>query len=317
MKILDPAWKGRYGWSVSSDKLWRSCRRAFYYRYVAGSQPGADPTLRNQLYQMKALTPLAALEGRLVHECIESLIQQHRLGRVLKAPPAQEQYAALVSSYEDKSTERIAEAYNGLAIRHTYFDLVLSDGQKQIANFVKIIWPNLADLEYLAHEQFENFVVGGVKVNVKVDFVTKSPDGKVVVTDWKTGDERREENELQLAVYGMWAASKYDVPLDRVLLELAYLRTGTPKPVKFDEDAMASAKEAILAGSAEIIASDRLEDFATNPSADRCCACAFARVCPDGNRVIEDCIAYPPTVGSSGSTGGGRTKGTDSGGAGK
>jgi CRISPR/Cas system-associated exonuclease Cas4 (RecB family) len=265
---------------------------------------------------MKALTPLAALEGRLVHECVENLIQQHRLGRFVKVSTAQEQYAGSVARFEKQANELISEVYNGLPVQHTYFDLIRSDGQEQIANFVRLVWPNLADLEYLSHEQFENFVVGGVKVNVKVDFVSRSPDGKVVVTDWKTGEERREENELQLAVYGMWAASKYDVPLNRVLLELAYLRTGKAKPVKFDEESIAVAKEAILAGSAEIIASDRLDDFPTNPSADQCVACAFAQVCPDGSQVLGELLAYSNLADSGASAPKGPAAGTEDGGAG-
>lgn len=288
MENLDPAWKGRYGWSVSSDKLWQTCRRAFYYRYVASWQSTTQASVRNRLYQMKDLTPLAALEGRLVHDSVENLIQQYRLGRPLKVAPAQEQYTGLVDRYKQMARETVTEAYNGLAVQEKYFNLVLEDGRKQIANFVKIVWPNLADLEYLSHEQFENFVIGGVKVNVKVDYVTKSPDGKIVVTDWKTGEERREENELQMAVYGMWASSKYDVRLDRVMLELAYLRTGDSRPVKLDEEIVAFAKEAILAGSAEVLAADRFEDFPTNPARDRCIACPFARVCPDGTQVLDE-----------------------------
>lgn len=289
MENLDPAWKGRYGWSVSSDKHWQTCRRAFYYRYVAAWQSSTEPSVRNKLYQMKGLTPLAALQGRLVHDSVENLIQQHRLGRPLKAGPAQEQYAQLVDRFKQTARETIAEAYNGLAVQEKYFDLILEDGRKQITNFVNIVWPNLADLEYLMHEEFENFVVEGIKVNVKVDYVTKSPDGKVVVTDWKTGEERqRDENELQLAVYGMWASSKYDVPLNRVMLELAYLRTGDSYPVKLDEEAKTFAKEAILAGAAEVLAADRIDDFPTSPGPNRCIACPFARVCPDGNQVLED-----------------------------
>src|SRR2546428_5314093 len=276
MENLDPAWKGRYGWSVSSEKLWQVCRRAFFYRYVASSQSVTEATVRNKLYQMKDLTPLAALEGRLVHDSVENLVQQHRLGRPLKAAPAQEQYSQLVDQYKRTARETITEAYSGLAIQSKYFEVIREDGRKQIANFVNIFWPNLADLEYLMHEEFENFVVEGIKVNVKVDYVTRSPSGKIVVTDWKTGEERRKENELQIAVYGMWAASKYDVPVDRVMLELAYLRKGDSHPVKLDEPAITFAQEAILAGAADVLAADSMDDFPTNPALDRCSACPFA-----------------------------------------
>ena len=291
MENLDPAWKGRYGWSVSSDRLWQTCRRAFYYRYVASWQSSTEPSVVNRLYQMKRLTPLAALEGRLVHDSVENLIQQHRLGRPLKASPAQEQYTQLVGRYKQTAREMVAEAYNGLAIQERYFDLILEEGRKQVANFVNIVWPNLADLEYLMHEEFENFALESIKVNVKVDYVTKSPNGSIVVTDWKTGEERREENELQMAVYGMWASSKYAVPLSRVMLELAYLRTGSSHPVKLNEEAVTFAKEAILTGAADLLAADRIDDFPTNPAPDRCIECPFARICPDGIQVLEEYFA--------------------------
>ena len=291
MENLDPAWKGRYGWSVSSDRLWQTCRRAFYYRYVASWQSSTEPSVVNRLYQMKRLTPLAALEGRLVHDSVENLIQQHRLGRPLKASPAQEQYTQLVGRYKQTAREMVAEAYNGLAIQERYFDLILEEGRTQVANFVNIVWPNLADLEYLMHEEFENFALESIKVNVKVDYVTKSPNGSIVVTDWKTGEERREENELQMAVYGMWASSKYAVPLSQVMLELAYLRTGSSHPVKLNEEAVTFAKEAILTGAADVLAADRIDDFPTNPAPDRCIECPFARICPDGIQVLDEYFA--------------------------
>lgn len=293
VEALDPAWKGRYGWSVSSDKLWQTCRRAFYYRYVATGQSSTESSVRNKLFLMKGLTPLGALKGRLVHETVENLIQQHRLGRPLKAAPAQGQYTQLTGEYVQAAEEKIVEAYNGLQIQGRYFDLILEDGLKQIATFVNVLWPNLADLEYLTHETFESFVVEGIKVNVKVDYATKSPDGRIVITDWKTGEERREENELQMAVYGMWASSKYGVPLNRVMLELAYLKTGASRPVRPDDQAIDDAKEAILAGAAEVLAADRMEDFPTSPAPDQCIGCNFAKVCPDGIQILEEYFATP------------------------
>ncbi len=289
MAPLDPAWKGKYAWSVSSDRLWQTCKRAFYYRYVALWQPSTDSAVKNKLYLMKGLTPLATLQGRVVHDAIESLIQQHRLGRPLKAAPAQELYSETINRYTETAADVIAEAYNGLTVEGAYFDVVRRSGKRDIANFVNILWQHLVDQEYLMHERFESFTLDAIKVNVKVDYVTRSPNGKLVVTDWKTGEDHHpEEANLQLVVYGLWAAAKYGVSTDDVMLELAYLSSGKSYPAGLDVESVTAAREAVMAGASDILASDRLEDFPTNPEPNRCIACPFARVCPDGTQILED-----------------------------
>ena len=243
---------------------------------------------------MKSLTPLSALEGHIVHGIIESLIQQHRLGRSLKSSPAQELYSQKVGDYKKTARDTVVESFNGLVLTDRFFDLIEKDGKQQISNFVNIVWPHLEDLEYLMHEKFESFAIEGIKVNVRVDYVTRSPNGKVVVTDWKTGEEGRfTDANLQMIVYGMWASSKYGTPLSNVMLELAYLRKGESRPVQIDEDDVSSATEIVLATVSEILASETLEDFPTNPDRDRCLGCAFACVCPDGTTILKDFIGEP------------------------
>ena len=43
------------------------------------------------------------------------------------------------------------------------------------------------DLEYLRHEKFDRFKIGDVAAIVKVDYVCKTKEGKIVLCDWKTG----------------------------------------------------------------------------------------------------------------------------------
>ena len=292
MDPLDPGWKGKYGWSVSSDRLWQTCRRAFYYQYVAPWQASAERSERERLFRLRGLTGLKLLEGRLVHETAENLVNQHRLGRSLQVAPAVAFYDERVRAYKGTSRDTVVEAYNGLLLRDEFWELIRNDGAAQLGNFIQIIWPNLADLEYLQHEEFENFYLQDIKVNVKVDYTTRSQNGIVVVTDWKTGqDFRPEEGNVQLAVYGLWAASKFQVPLGKVRLELAYLRTGRSYPVELTEDLVRDAKEAVTAGAAEVLAAEDLDDFPTSPDPDKCTSCKFATVCPAGKGILEQFFA--------------------------
>jgi CRISPR/Cas system-associated exonuclease Cas4 (RecB family) len=198
-------------------------------------------------------------------------------------------YEVRMRAFSESPAETVTEAFNGLRIRRDFLDFVLEDGKRQLETFGKIVWPQLGDLEYVEHEEFENFYIDDLKVHVKVDYVTRSGDGTIVVTDWKTGQEYiPEKDDIQLAVYGLWASSKYEVPLERVKLELAYLRTGRSIPVELSTDIVREVKEAVLASSAEVLAADFLEDFPTAPAPEKCIACPFATICPDGAETLQE-----------------------------
>jgi len=291
MRELDPGWKGKYAWSVSSESTWRQCKYMFFMRYVALSHRNLDASTRNKLYTMKKLTSLSMLEGRIIHEMIEDMIQQTRLGRQPQTVMVADRFWAALLRYKEKSSETITEAFNGLKIEDTFYELVRKDGESQIRNFIEIVWPRLSNLEYLAHEEFESFVVNGIRVNVKVDYVTKSPNGKIVLTDWKTGAEKNVlEGGLQMAVYGMWASSKYNVPISEIMVELAHLRSAKSHPIKLDDKMVSTAKETIYIGASEILATDSVDGFSTNPTPEKCVACPFARVCEDGSQILEECV---------------------------
>ncbi len=277
---------------MSADRLWQACRRAFYYQYVAPRQMDLDAEDRNRLFVLRRLTGLKMLEGRLVHETAENLINQHRLGRSLHLEPAVAFFEERVRNYEEAADQEIAETYNGLRINEGFFDWIRRDGARQVANFVNIVWPTLARLEYLQHEEYESFYLQNIRVNVKVDYTTRSKDGKIVVTDWKTGREvRPDDGNVQLAVYGLWASSKYEVPLKQVRVEVAYLRTGRSFPLALGEDLVRNAREAVMAGAAEVLAAETLEDFPTDPEPEKCTSCKFASICPDGREILEQFYA--------------------------
>lgn len=289
MPRLDPAWKGNYGWSSSSDRLWNSCKRAFFYRYVANWQSAVEHPPADRIRRLKALTGLRMLEGRLTHEAIENAIQQHRLGREIKLGPLLFFYESHMRPFLESTAEEVTEAFNGLRVQEDFLNFVLEDGKRQLETFVRVVWPQLVDLQYLEHEEFENFYIDDLKVNVKVDYVSRSRDGTIVVTDWKTGREYvPAEDDIQLAVYGLWASSKYEVPLERVKLELAFLRTGRSIPVELTTDVVREVKEAVLASSAEVLAVDFLEDFPTAPTPEKCISCPFATICPDGDAILQE-----------------------------
>ncbi len=58
--------------------------------------------------------------------------------------------------------------------------------------------------------------------------------------------------------------------------------------MELTEALIRDAKEAVLAGAAEVLATEIPGDFPTNPDPGKCTSCKFATICPDGRIILED-----------------------------
>src|SRR5207237_6835437 len=69
-------------------------------------------------------------------------------------------------------------------------------------------------------EKFE-IRIGNTNVVGRIDRIDRAPDGRVVLTDYKTGKPRSQENadeSLQLSIYALAARSKWGYETDRLVL---------------------------------------------------------------------------------------------------
>jgi endopeptidase La len=87
-------------------------------------------------------------------------------------------------------------------------------------------------------------------------------DDTIVLTDWKTGDDREEyESDLQIGIYVLWAMQHYQKDASQIQSKLAYLKTGTMRPYEFSYDDLEKVKERIL----EFLAVKKLKDPMKGP----------------------------------------------------
>ena len=119
--------------------------------------------------------------------------------------------------------------------------------------FFSNLWPQIKDLEYLRHEKFDDFNLGDIGVNVKLDLLCKRKDGGLLLCDWKTGsDDHRYENDLQIASYVLWAIQKYGIELNQITCQLVYLKTAKIHEYTFSNTKLEEIKKQILEDFAEI-----------------------------------------------------------------
>ena len=137
----------------------------------------------------------------------------------------------------------------------------------------------------VAVEQEFSVLLGRDRVRGRYDRVDREPDGRVVITDYKSSDvrdpataARRSRESLQLSIYALAYESQHGQLPDE--LALHFLESGMVGRSVPASKRLAKAAEQVAAVSDGV----RAGDFAPNPSPMRCGSCPFREICPDAAR---------------------------------
>ncbi len=276
-------WFFKYNaWSFSKHRLWNLCKRSYYYRYIGTALKESSTYDIYRLKRLKDLNSKYVLQGFLIHEAIENQLGQHRIGRDLSESGTKAQFVNRLEQFRKMAPESIIEFFNGLPLDDLFFDTIREEGKEKISMFFGVIWPQIKDLEYLKHEEFDKFKIGNVEVIVKVDYVSKTKTGIIVITDWKTGSDNEEyENDLQIGTYVFWAMDYYQKQPSEIRSEMAYLKTGMMRAYPFNTEELENLKNQIVEDFQQMNKSYEIDDYPADPSPKKCISCQFGTICPN------------------------------------
>jgi DNA helicase-2/ATP-dependent DNA helicase PcrA len=212
---------------------------------VAGelfAQATANPALASRNTEWLQMTPDANLNEKLsatAVETYETCPLQFKLEREWKIPrevPAALQYGAamhrVLRTYYDSVRLRrtiadddlIALFYADLADagiqEHYQHDLYEKQGAEQLRDFLAASG-RAAPVEVLHTEEWFEVKIGGATVTGRIDRMDRRGDGSVVITDYKTGKPKSQEDaddSLQLSIYAMAAREKWGYDVDSLVL---------------------------------------------------------------------------------------------------
>jgi hypothetical protein len=236
----------------------------------------------SKIYQLKKLNSKIFLQGSLIHDVIKNQIGQKKVDRELNEDSAINQYLIWVDDKQKVAGKTLVELYNGEVIDPVFFENMKVNGTAQIKTFFRVIWPNLKDSGYIAHEEFEHFKINGITVTLKPDYVSKSKNGIYTISDWKTGADNEDfENDLQIATYVLWAKEKFKINSSDIHSELAYLSTGNMRSYNFDDDTLESIKSSITEDYKKMNESYDIQTYVSNPCQKNCNSCRFSTICCD------------------------------------
>ncbi len=308
------ALENRLTWSKSRAETFDACHRKYWWTYYGswGGWSSDAPDEARQAYLLKNLHSRWTWVGDVVHRTIAGVFTRLRDRRPtgqLDLDPAtaidpeaeveevtrlmrrefrgskegryradpkritglvEHEYATPVADAEWKEMNRRAvEGVRGFLASKTFAELSTSDSAT-----------------WFPFEQLDSFDFEGTAVWAALDFGRRTPGGAEVY-DWKTGEERTEENTLQLLCYAMFVESKTGIPAERVRGRLVYVNTGAVHEVVPTESSLAGARRRMRDSIAEM--RRRLEiggppepsklAFPMTDDLARCEACSFRRLC--------------------------------------
>ncbi len=301
--------KNELVWSHSRDRLFRSCRRAYWFAYY-GSWGGWDlraPPEQRTAYVQKKLTSIPQWIGTRVHGAAEQAIGALCSSR----PPDVEANVAQLrrqlqadidgsrsGAWLQRPSKRVGfrEHYYGEPADETTWTAATAEVERQVRGFyTNRLYQRLVAVpeRVLEVEQLRRFWVGDAEVYVALDLLVDDGRGGVVVVDWKTG-EQHDHHEVagQLGVYGLYTTRQLGVPEDSVLTMYVNLRSGTETRHRVGPPEISKAEQEIREGVDSMRA--QLTDPAQNvaelerfpplpPGAPACVRCNFRGVCGRGN----------------------------------
>ncbi len=207
-------------------------------------------------------TPAAMQYGASIHRVLRAYYDSVRFGR----PMTEE---ALIAFFQTDLTEaKIQDPYQQ--------DLYRQQGVEQLGEFFAASHRTPAP-EVLHTEEFFDVKVGETTVVGRIDRMDKLPDGRIVITDYKTGKPQSQEDadaSLQLSIYAVAAREKWNYRAEHLVFY--NLEENSAVITRRGELELQGAQARI----AEVAANIAAGKFDPKPSFGVCRLCAYRSLCP-------------------------------------
>lgn len=278
-------WENWYSWSRSKEKMFNSCERKYFYRYVNYYEVDFGHELRTIKDIGESMHEHNFLLGNIVHNTIKKQLDQIERGRKTSDPkPSLEAISRNINDIKSNPKDYIIEILNG-SNEHTEkldneIEELEREAKRQIGIFFKEYLPFYLDLEIISHEKYCELKLDDHKFYVVPDLITRTEDDRVFVTDWKTSNYY---DDHQLKMYILWALQEGFTSLDKLRAEFVFLDDGSSKDFQTDEGELDKFKEDLKENSSKLLSALKAKyscnDFNETKDENTCISCIYKSYC--------------------------------------
>jgi DNA helicase-2/ATP-dependent DNA helicase PcrA len=227
-----------------------------------------------QTYQMCPLQYKLQKEWRIPGEVPGAMQYGASIHRVLKTYFDAVRYRREIT--DEQIIEQFKQDLTQAKIQDPYqYGLYLAQGVQQLTDFLASR-RNVPQPEVLHTEEWFDVPLGDITLTGRVDRMDRTADGRVVVTDYKTGKPRSQEDadeSLQLSIYALAVKEKWGYDIDRLVFH--NIEEDTPVSTYRTHAQMHEAR-LIVEDVAQCIAEGKFE---AKPGFN-CVFCAYRSLCP-------------------------------------
>ena len=231
-----------------------------YYESHNGWEDGA-PEPAKVSYRLKQLTSLQMEIGAAVHSAAEFAIQSARSGDevpsldILHNKVRNDLNKAYLESRDRAAWERTP---NRRKIFHEFYyatglsDSAIEESRQRILTCLTNLLASRSFLDAIAApyvearqvDEFVTFDLEGTPIYAMPDLLYRLEDQTWTVTDWKTG--REDVDWEQLAVYALYVYERHGLQNTSIQARIEWLATGTADDYTFSEEELRACRDRIL-----------------------------------------------------------------------
>ncbi len=301
--------KSELTWSYSRDRLFKECKRAYYYHYYAswgGWDKSADEFTK-KAYILKNMRNIDIWVGDIIHQIIKWILESkisadkdlfRKDNGISYDDAAKKAKQLLMKTWEQsrsqawrqnvKNNLNLFEHYYGPEPTREELSLKLQKVTKSLSNFYSLKLldeiSKLSKENFLGIDMLDSFDFEGTKIFAVPDFAILNSD--YLLYDWKTG-RITEKDILQLSCYALYASTKWGAKKEKIKIFPVYLSQEVGKILEVECIEVEKVKEYIRQSLNEMkyVLSDLKNNQADiglcqkTTDTRRCQRCKFQEIC--------------------------------------
>ncbi|MBU3923319.1 MAG: PD-(D/E)XK nuclease family protein [Nanoarchaeota archaeon] len=297
--------RNEFSWSKSRASVFKECPRKYWFNHYGfwNGWLASEEDRVKRIYYLKKLLVKELWIGSLVHEVVAFILRKFRFGEVISLSYAT---AFLKKRFDSDFEMSKVKEYTGFSSRaHKFFEdeygIGISDDEKgKMLEKAKRCLRNFFNSDvfmeirrtpvedWVTLEDFLSFDFEGTRIFLSIDFAMKKGD-KIILYDWKTGDERLADFDLQLSLYALYVAGKFGISAERIETRIFNLAIDKVDSFEVDEGKLERMRGYVRGSVLEM--KKLLRDVTDNEAVEGdfekcegfwCSRCNFRKVCLEG-----------------------------------